>query len=218
MPPSFSLSRVLSHQVVSLHGARWLSGRTLAVFFLGANVLLTTGCMTYSPAQNMELFVRSAPVPTLVPKGKQLAAAEALAGGDGRSFALVGSGSSMEPMYANGTAVVVNEQHYRTLRVGMPVVYRNSRGLYVAHMLLEDLAGGWLVIGINNREPDEDLVTPSNLAGVITAAFASADTPFRADVAARVALRDGIDRSARVAMFSESKVGRQATAGGNFQP
>jgi len=175
--------------------------RALAGLALAAAGFLFGGCTTYSPATNMELFVRTAPVPSLVQKGKELAAAEAHAAGDPRSFALIGSGKSMEPMYVSGTAIVVHEQGYNTLRVGMPVVYRNSRGYYVAHMLVEEMRGGWLAIGVNNAKPDEELVTRDNFVGVIQAAYAAADTPFRADVAARVALKDGIDRSAKMALL-----------------
>lgn len=185
----------------SVRTAIFSKGRVLAAFALAAAGLGFGGCTTYSPAGNMEMFVRTAPVPALVTPGKELAAAEAHASRDANSFALIGSGQSMEPMYVSGTAIVVHEQGYNTLRVGMPVVYRNSRGYYVAHMLVEEMRGGWLAIGVNNKEPDEELVTRNNFVGVIQAAYAASDTTFRADVAARVALKDGIDRSAKVALL-----------------
>ena len=175
--------------------------RVIAALALAAAGLGFGGCTTYSPASNMEMFVRTAPVPALVAHGKELAAAEAHAARDANSFALVGSGKSMEPMYVSGTAIVVHEQAYSTLRAGMPVVYRNSRGYYVAHMLVEEMRNGWVAIGVNNSEPDQELVTPRNFVGVIQAAYAAADTPFRADVAARVALKDGVDRSAKMALL-----------------
>jgi hypothetical protein len=175
--------------------------RVFAALALATAGLCFGGCTTYTPAGNMELFVRTAPVPALVPHGKELAAAEAHAARDANSFALIGAGKSMEPMYVSGTAIVVHEQSFKTLHVGMPVVYRNSRGYYVAHMLVEEMRDGWLAIGINNAEPDQELVTSSNFVGVIQAAYAAADTPFRADVAARVAMKDGIDRSAKMALL-----------------
>ena len=152
---------------------------------LVAASLLLSGCTTYTPAGNIALFVRSAPAPTLVPRGQELASAEARAGQQENAFALIGSGRSMEPMYPGGTAVVVHEQSYQTLRPGMLVIYRSSGGYYVAHMLLEELRGGWLAIGVNNCEPDDELVTRRNFMGVVQAAFASADTPLRAAAAAR---------------------------------
>ena len=60
---------------------------------------------------------------------------------------------------------------------------------------------GWVVVGLNNRETDDELVTRQNFVGVIKAAYAAADTPFRADVAARIALKDGIDRGAKMALL-----------------
>ncbi|MBC7367739.1 MAG: S24/S26 family peptidase [Undibacterium sp.] len=185
----------------SARTAIFSKSRALAALALAVAGFGFSGCTTYTPAGNMEMFVRTAPVPALVPHGKELAAAEAHAAKDANSFALVGSGKSMEPMYVSGTAIVVHEQAYTTLRTGMPVVYRNSRGFYVAHMLVEEMRDGWLAIGVNNAEPDQELVTRNNFVGVIQAAYAASDTPFRADVAARVALKDGIDRSAKMALL-----------------
>ncbi len=176
-------------------------GRVVAALALAAAGVGLGGCTTYSPAGNMEMFVRTVPVPALVPDGKELAAAEAHAARDANSFALFGSGQSMEPMDVSGTAIVMHEQGFDTLRVGMPVVYRNSRGFYVAHMRVEEMRGGWRASGVNTEEPDEELVMRNNFVGVIQAAYAAADTPFRADVAARVALKDGIARSAKVALL-----------------
>lgn len=175
--------------------------RLVAALALAASGLFFGGCSTYSPQGNMELFVSTAPVPSLVSPGKEFAAAKAHAARDERSFALIGSGKSMEPMYASGTAIVVREQSYLSLRAGMPVVYRNRRGHYVAHMIVQPVRGGWLAIGVNNAKPDNELVTRGNYVGVIQAAYAAADTSFRADIAARVALKDGIDRSAQMTLL-----------------
>ncbi len=149
----------------------------------GVAVMLLVGCAHYTPAKNMALLAREAPVPRWVPRGKQFAMAEAHAEQHANSFVLFGSGRSMEPMYPSNTAVVVHECSFRTLKTGMPVVYRNRRGFYVAHMLVDDLPGGWLAIGVNNTEPDDDLVTADNFVGVITAAFAPATNTNNSDVA-----------------------------------
>ncbi len=178
------------------------SRRVVTTLALVSAGLLLGGCVTHSPRTNLDLFVRTAPVPSLVPPGKELAAAEAHAANDECSFALLGSGASMEPIYVSGTAIVVRERSYHSLRPGTPVVYRNHRGLYVAHMIVEQRRGGWLAIGVNSSKPDVELVTLDNFVGVIQAAYAAADTPFRADVAARVALREGIvDRSPKIALL-----------------
>jgi hypothetical protein len=137
--------------------------------------LLYSGCATtYTPEKNQALFAQKAPALRYVPRGQQLATAEAHAARQDRAFALIGSVRSMEPMYPSGTAVVVQERDYKSLEKGMPVVYRNSRGFYVAHMLVWDLPSGWLAFVINNTEPDDDLVTAENLVGVITEAYAPA--------------------------------------------
>ena len=52
----------------------------------------------------------------------------------------------------------------------MAVIYRKQRGHYVAHSLLEQLREGWNASRLNNAEPDEELVTPKNLVGVVTTA------------------------------------------------
>ncbi|MBI5766251.1 MAG: S24/S26 family peptidase [Verrucomicrobia bacterium] len=165
--------------------------------------LLFGGCATtYTPAANLELFARSAPLPQLVPSGKQVEAAEATAARREGDFVLNGAGHSMLPVYLPGTAIVVHPCRFNELRRGQAVVYHNRRGSYVAHMLVEDMPKGWFAIGLNNPEPDDDLVTKHNLVGVITAAYAAADTPFRSDVAERIAVRDAVNGGARVAGLS----------------
>jgi signal peptidase I len=151
----------------------------------------------------VELLVRTAPVPTLVQRGQEFAEAEREAAKNSRWFALMGAGASMEPLYPSGTAIVVREQSYRTLRAGMAVVFRNENNLYVAHMLVEELAAGWIATGLNNAKPDDELVTAENFVGVVQAAYASTDTHFRAEIAARLAHEHGFDRSARVAVVSD---------------
>lgn len=173
----------------------------IAALGLAVLGLALGGCTSYSPSANMELFVRTAPVPSLVKRGAEMATAQVQAEKIPGAFALMGAGSSMEPMYLAGTAVVVQPQSFVTLRKGQPVVYRNRRGYLVAHMLVEETRNGWIVVGVNNAEADEELVTRSNLLGVIKAAFAAADSPFRADVAARIALKDGVDRGAKFTLL-----------------
>ena len=85
----------------------------------------------------------------------------------------------------------------------MAVVYRNEKNLYVAHMLVEELVAGWIATGLNNARPNEELVTAENFVGAVQAAYASPDTHFRAEIAARLAHKHGFDRSARVAVMSD---------------
>lgn len=169
---------------------------------LSAAGLLLGGCASYSPTANLELFVRTAPLPTLVPPGKEMAAAEAAAAkSHGDDFALHGVGSSMEPVYVGGTSIVVHPVNYHALRKGMAVVYVNRRGRYVAHMLVEDMPKGWFAIGLNNTDPDDDLVTADNLVGVVKEAYAASDTAFRPDIASRIAMKSAITKGTPVTLL-----------------
>ncbi|MGA3008306.1 MAG: hypothetical protein ABSE59_10490, partial [Opitutaceae bacterium] len=67
------------------------------------------------------------------------------------------------------TMLVINAVPYETLKPGMTVAYRNSRGVEVVHKLIGKLAHGWRVAGLNNEEADRELVTPDNLIGVVYA-------------------------------------------------
>ena len=80
----------------------------------------------------------------------------------------------MEPLYVPNTAVVVQEINYDDIKKGMTVVYVKNNGRRVAHSVVGETRGGFLVQGVNNDEEDAELVTPENFIGVITQAFASA--------------------------------------------
>jgi hypothetical protein len=72
----------------------------------------------------------------------------------------------------------------------MSVVYVNHNGRGVAHVLTNEMPRGWMAQGVNNAQEDADLVTAGNLVGVITQAYASADTPLRREIASRAARRN----------------------------
>ncbi len=137
-----------------------------------AAMLAGAGCATVAP-RALVLPPTSAPLPQPVAPGGELAAAESAAAGDRRDFALIGAGGSMEPLYRSGTAIVVRETGFRSLRPGQAVVYRHPHGHYVAHVLIAPTAGGWLAAGLAAKEPDRVLVTRANFVGVIRAAFAA---------------------------------------------
>lgn len=162
-------------------------------------VLLTSGCNTASTQSNLALFAENAPLPTIVARGSELTAAQAEARKHHGSFAVQGEGSSMEPVYLPGTALVIRAGGYETLQPGTPVVYANRRGISVAHMLVQQTAYGWVAVGLNNESSDSELVTADNLVGVITHAFASKTGSLPQEVAARMALNDQIRRGAKVA-------------------
>ena len=157
---------------------------------LAVCVLLLAGCSATSRS-NSEWLTQAAPQPTTVASGSAMAAAEQEAALHEGDFVLTGAGNSMLPLYRPGTAVVVHPTSFFMLKSGMPVVYTNRQGTPVAHVLLEKCAGGWLAMGINNAEPDEDIVTPQNLVGIVRCAFVASAPPGRSGaVASLVSFRN----------------------------
>lgn len=142
-------------------------------------------------------IIERTPAPRLVAEGAQLKTAEQAAAALPRAHALWGIGRSMEPLYATNTAVVVQEIDYNDIRKGMTVVYVKSNGRRVAHSIVGETRGGFLVQGVNNDEQDAELVTADNFIGVITHAFASADTVFRAETEKRLVAKGKIRVSDR---------------------
>lgn len=173
--------------------------RLLIVGLLAGAGLLMGGCSTASSDRNLLMFAEAAPLPTIVAPGTELAAAEQAARQQHGCVALRGAGSSMEPIYLEGTAVVVRAGGYERLQPGQAAVYRNRAGVTVAHMLVRSTDYGWVAAGLNNATEDYDLVTADNLVGVITQAFASHTGPLPKAVAARIALREQVQRGQRVA-------------------
>jgi signal peptidase I len=131
-------------------------------------------------------IIQYTPAPRLVAEGEQLRTAEKVAAEIPGAQALWAIGRSMEPLYPTNTAVVVTAINYDDIKKGMTVVYIKRNGRRVAHSIVGETHGGFLVQGVNNDEEDAELVTPKNFIGVITQAFASADTAFRADTEKRL--------------------------------
>lgn len=147
--------------------------------------------------RTLAAIIQRTPAPRLVAEGTQLKTAEKFAATLPRAHALWGIGRSMEPLYATNTAVVVQEIDYDDLKKGMTVVYVKSNGRRVAHSIVGETRGGFLVQGVNNDEEDAELVTPDNFIGIITQAFASADTVFRTETEKRLAAKGKIRVSDR---------------------
>ena len=163
--------------------------RVIPAIVLAGGALVLSGCSTLTASRNLDAVVALAPAPVLVKQGQELRSAEAAASHLAGAQAFVGAGESMEPIYASGTAIVVTPVDFSQLRPGMSVVYVNAEGRGVAHALVEQTRGGWVAQGANNPAPDADLVTPVNLVGVITQAFASTDTAQRRAIADRLMLQ-----------------------------
>lgn len=124
----------------------------------------------------------SAPVPVPPPAAKATPSAnvnvdeawkdaQAVAAREPGSMAVVGSGSSMKPVYGDNTMLVIRPIAYEDLRVGMAVAYLNRHGLRVVHRLVERTPDGWRVKGLNNEQIDAEFVTRRNLIGVVYASF-----------------------------------------------
>ncbi len=173
--------------------------RALLVVLMAVYGLLTSGCNSVSNEENLALFAMNAPLPKIVAKGTELAAAEKAAAETHGCIAVRGEGPSMEPVYLDGTAVVIRVGGYDKLKSGLPIVYKDSRGVAVAHMLVRQTDAGWIAAGLNNNGNDVELVTRDNLVGVITQAFASKTGPLPKSVAARIALNEQVAKGASVA-------------------
>jgi hypothetical protein len=139
--------------------------------------LTAGGCSSWSRSSIDQWQVRAGRMPTVVSTTKVIDMAESEAARHEGDFVVIGSGDSMLPYYRPGTVMVIHPTSYFMLRAGMAVVYRNRQGTTVAHMLVERSENGWLARGLNNAEPDDDLVTAKNLIGVVKAAFAASSAP-----------------------------------------
>ena len=163
--------------------------RLVSMLVLAGGIIFLSGCSTLTVRQDLDTIVALAPAPTLVKKGQEMRSAETAAAPLAGALAFVGVGSSMEPVYASGTALVVMPCAFGQLRPGLSVVYVNHNGQGVAHVLKGKVHDGWIAQGANNALEDQDLVTASNLVGVITQAYASVDLPLRREIADRIALK-----------------------------
>ncbi len=177
-----NFARTAAHLRPTVSVGRLFAALTLAVGALGFG-----GCTSLSVQRDLDSIVAMAPTPVMVKEGQELRAAESAAQQIEGAKAFRGIGESMEPLYVSGTAIVVLPCEFNQLRAGMTVVYVGHTGRGVAHVLINEMPKGWIAQGVNNRQEDEDLVTPANLVGVVTQAYASADTPLRREIASRTA-------------------------------
>lgn len=144
--------------------------------------------------KTLAAIVTRTPAPRLVAEGQQLKIAERAAAQIPGAVAYWGVGGSMEPLYATNTAIVVTPIAYDDVKKGMTVVYVKSNGRRVAHSIVGETRGGYLVQGLNNDEPDAGVVNEQNLIGVIVSAYASADSAFRLALEQRLVARGRISR------------------------
>jgi len=117
------------------------------------------------------IFTGLTPRAVELPEADAWERATALAAEHSGSFALVGTGRSMLPLYQPGTILVLAPLDYVSLRRGQTAVYRNQRERLVAHVLIAKARDGWRVAGLNNRWHDMEPLVQDNLFGVVVAAF-----------------------------------------------
>lgn len=117
------------------------------------------------------VFTGRSPRPVVAKETVAWQHAGALAAKTRGAFVLVGSGQSMQPLYAPGTILVLQACAYPQLQSGQTALYRNKAGKVVAHVLIAKARDGWRTAGLNNRIHDMEPVVADNLVGIVIAAF-----------------------------------------------
>ena len=186
----------LSSSHLSTHNI-FLAARVAAVFAVAAFASSTLAEAGIKSQRQLTAIITRTPAPKLVTEGQQLIEAEKMAAQIKDATAFLGIGESMEPLYAPNTAVVVALIDYDNVKKGMTVVYVKSNGRRVAHSVIGETRGGYLVQGVNNDEADAEVVNEKNLIGVIVQAYASSDTSFRTDLTQQLAVQGRLPASAK---------------------
>jgi len=135
-----------------------------------------TSAMRYSPAAVAALSPTAEVVPTFeaVRLAKQYVVEN-----PGCDY-LVGSGSSMLPLYKDHTVVVTRQAKLADLQAGMTAVYMGDAGRPVAHVLVQRTSDGWVAQGVGNATCDATRVTADNLIGVVVKAYEPTSSPLAA--------------------------------------
>jgi signal peptidase I len=131
------------------------------------------------------VFTGNSPRPLTLPESDAWRHVNELVRTTPDTFALVGSGQSMEPLYPPGTILVLRQVAFTELQRGQTAVYRNRSQRAVAHVLVVKCRDGWRVKGLNNATHDYDALVADNLVGVVVAAFTPAANSLERRVAAR---------------------------------
>jgi hypothetical protein len=152
--------------------------RLAPVVALGLLSSLGTGCANLEDARlSLASVTAMSPAPEAVENGAAVRKANAfVADLPGAQIAL-GLGDSMLPLYKDCTMIVLERRPLDSLKPGMTIVYQGAEGWPVAHALVERTQDGWVVQGLNNPEPDAQLVTNQNYVGLVVHAYALASNP-----------------------------------------
>jgi hypothetical protein len=135
---------------------------------LACGILVCTGCATPDPPP---------PPNSPLSAGDAVVLGVRVAQNDAGRQATLGRGGSMQPVYADGTVIVVQPIDFADLEAGMTVAYRNQAGQTIVHVLIRREPDGWVAQGLNNPEPDPERVTVDNLLGVVYGVIHSAPPP-----------------------------------------
>lgn len=98
------------------------------------------------------------------------------------SSTVIGHGRSMDPLYPEGTVLVLQRLRWENMRAGMTTIYnKDPDNPYhmVAHVLLKREEDEWTTQGLANTTPDQVRVTADNYIGTVVAAFRR-ETPLEA--------------------------------------
>jgi phage repressor protein C with HTH and peptisase S24 domain len=142
----------------------------LGTIILGL-ALASTALVCQASSTVNGIYIGSTPSPETLDRAEALNAARAEAALLPGAFVVCGTGSSMEPLYAPGTYLVVKPVAFTELKPGAAVLYYANEGHAIVHVLVTNTRAGWQATGLNNIYRDEEPVTPSNLAGIVVKAF-----------------------------------------------
>ena len=117
------------------------------------------------------IYTGQSPRPVTAAESDAWQQASALADKTPDAFVLVGLGRSMQPLYAPGTILVLQQLPYAELKRGQTALYRTKQQTVVAHVLVAKARDGWRVQGLNNAIHDMEPLVAENFVGVVVAAF-----------------------------------------------
>jgi len=146
--------------------------------------------------RQLAAILTQTPAPQVVAEGVQMKIAEQAAAAIAGAKTFWGIGQSMEPLYTPNTALVVKPITYDEIKKGMTLVYVKRNGHVVAHSVVGEDANGYVVQGVNNDEADRESVNERNLIGVVVAAYASADSELRIELARSLVMKGRLTREA----------------------
>lgn len=152
----------------------------LLLAFLPAAALSDSGFARSAPEAYVSgHYVAHSPAAEFKPAGEARRLAATLATHRPGAFVIQGKGRSMQPLYPDGTLLVVQPMPYEKLQRGMTVIFRTPDNRTLAHVLVARTANGWRTSGLNNRRADFLPVQADDIRGIVIAAFALVDgTPF----------------------------------------